>query len=246
MSKASKYYITLFPTGDDDQKHYEMSIYLFLHVLMHGTVKTEMLHCYKRSSNATLYMFLQVVTNGPLTVTEGGDVEYIEITTTLPPRFICASSETLASVNGTCEITVFAILGIESGYRKCSDGTIIPQAVIGWPHTYSDDIIVPCGIKVTGMNWLGVLQLAVKAKLDLIKDMDYKEQLTISQKLSVDTVETIAELKVIEVGVFSDSFLHNIRIVAHLKEINSDHIIAYDDRCKTVYTFNCFHVVYVE
>ena len=156
-------------------------------------------------------MFLQVVTKGPLAVTEGGDVEYIQITTTLPPRFICASSETLALVNGTCEITVFGILGLESGDRKCSDGTGgIPQAVIGWPHTYGDDIIVPCGIKVTEMNWFRVLQLAVKAKLDLIKDMNYKRQLTISQKLSVDTVETIAKLKVIEVGVFSLSVLQHI------------------------------------
>ena len=146
-----------------------------------------------------------MVTKGPLTVTEGGDVEYIDITTTLPPRFICASSETLASVNGTCEITVFGILGIEPGDRKCSDGTNIPQAVIGWPLSYIDGIIVPCGVKVTDMNWFMVLRLAVKAKVDLIKDSNYKRRLTISQKLSIGTVETTAELNVIEVGVFSFS-----------------------------------------
>ena len=150
-------------------------------------------------------MFLQVLTKGPLTVTEGGDVEYIEFTTTLPPRFICSSSETLTSANGTCEITVFGILGIESGDRKCSDGTSIPQAVIGWPHSYGDDVIVPCGVKVTEMNWLSVLRLAVKAKVDLIKDSNYKRQLTISQKISVGSVTMTVDLNVIEVGVFSRS-----------------------------------------
>ena len=150
-------------------------------------------------------MFLQVVTKGPLTVTEGGDVEYIEFTATLPPRFICASSETLTSANSTCEITVFGILGIETGDRTCLDGTSIPQAVIGWPHSYGDDIIVPCGVKVTEMNWFWVLRLAVKAKVDLIKDSNYKRQLTISQKISVGSVAITVDLNVIEVGVFSCS-----------------------------------------
>ena len=161
----------------------------------------------ERSSNITLYLFLQIMTKGPLTVSEGGDVEYIEITTTLPPRFICASSETLASVNGTCEITVFGILGIESGDRKCSDGTSIPQAVIGWPHAYGDNIIVPCGVKVTKMNWVHVLRLSVKAKVDLIKDRNYKRQLTISQKVCVGTVAITTDLKVIEVGLFLETIL---------------------------------------
>ena len=143
------------------------------------------------------------MTKGPLRVAEGGDVEYIEFTATLPPRFICASSETLASTNGTCKITVFGILGIESGDRKCLDGTSIPQAVIGWPHSYGDDIIVPCGMKVTKMNWFHVLRLSVKAKVDLIKDRNYKRQLTISQKISTGIEEFTADLKVIEVGVFS-------------------------------------------
>ena len=150
-------------------------------------------------------MFLQVVTKGPLTVTEGGNAEYIEFTATLPPRFICASSETVTSANGTCEITVFGILGIESGDRKCLDGTSIPQAVIGWPHSYSDDFIVPCGVKVTETNWFWVLRLAVKAKVDLIKDSNYKRQLTISQKISVGSVANTVDLNVIEVGVFSCS-----------------------------------------
>ena len=148
-------------------------------------------------------MFLQVVTKGPLTVTEGGDVEYIEFTATLPPRFICASSETLSMTNGTCEIAVFGLLGIESGDRKCSDGTSIPQAVIGWPHSYIDDIIVPCGVRITETNWFLVLRLAVKAKVDSIKDTNYKRQLTISQKLSIGSVKITTNLKVIEVGVSS-------------------------------------------
>ena len=157
-------------------------------------------------------MFLQVVTKGPLTVSEGGDVEYIEFTATLPPRFICASSETLTSANGTCEITVFGILGIESGDRKCLDGTSIPQAVIGWPHSYGDDIIVPCGVKVSKMNWFHVLRLSVKAKVDLIKDRNYKRQLTISQKISTGIKEFTTDLKVIEVGIFSGSILPHIRL----------------------------------
>ena len=144
-----------------------------------------------------------MLTKGPLTVTEGGDVEYIEFAATLPPRFICASSETLASANGICEITVFGILGIESGDRKCSDGTSIPQAVIGWPHSYGDAVIVPCGVKVTEMNWFMVLRLAIKAKVDLIKDFNYKRQLTISQKLSIGSVKINKHLNIIEVGVFS-------------------------------------------
>ena len=155
-------------------------------------------------------MFLQVVTKGPLTVTEGGDVEYIEFAVTLPPRFICASSETLTSANGTCEITVFGILGIESEDRKCSDGTSIPQAVIGWPHSYDDDVIVPCGVKVTDMNWFMVLRLAVKAKVDLIKDSNYKRQVTINQKLSTGSVKVTSQLKSIEVGVFSCSVLPHV------------------------------------
>ena len=147
-------------------------------------------------------MFLQVVSKGPVTVSEGGDAEYIELAATLPPRFICASSERLASANGPCEITVFGILGIESGDRKCSDKTSIPQAVIGWPHSYGDDTIVPCGVKVTAMNWFWVLRLAVKAKVDLIKDQNYKRQLTVSQTISVGIVKVTVELKVIEVGDF--------------------------------------------
>ena len=160
--------------------------------------------------NIILYMFLQVVTKGPMTVSEGGDVEYIEFTATLPPRFICASSETLASTNGTCEITVFGILGIESGDRKCLDGTNIPQAVIGWPHAYDDNIIVPCGVKVTEMNWFWILRLAIKAKVDLIKDRNYKRQLTISQKISTGIKEFTTDLRVIEVGVFSGFTLPHI------------------------------------
>ena len=148
-----------------------------------------------------------MVTKGPLTVTEGGDAEYIEFTATLPPRFICASSETVTSENGTCEITVFGILGIESEDRKCSDGTSIPQAVIGWPHSYGDDVIVPCGVKVTETNWFLVLRLAIKAKVDLIMDLNYKRQLTISQKLSIGSVKITKHLKMIEVSVFSCSIL---------------------------------------
>ena len=153
-----------------------------------------------------------MVTKGPLTVTEGEDVEYIEFAATLPPRFICASSETLHSSNDTCEITVFGILGIESGDRKCSDGTSIPQAVIGWPHSYIDDIIVPCGVKVTEMNWLSVLRLAVKAKVDLIKDSNYKRQLTISQKISIGSVSNTVDLNIIQVGVFSCSRLPHFQL----------------------------------
>ena len=152
-----------------------------------------------------LYMFVQVLTKGPVTVSEGGDVEYIELSATLPPRFICATSETLSSAKGTCEITVFGFLGIESGDKKCLDGTSIPQAVLGWPHSYGDDIIVPCGVKVTESNWLRVLRLAVKAKMDLTKDTNYTRKLTISQKVSVGTVQITTDLRVVEVGVFSRS-----------------------------------------
>ena len=172
-----------------------------------------------------------MVTKGPLTVTEGGDVEYIEFSATLPPRFICASSETLGLTNGTCGITVFGILGIESGDRKCLDGTNIPQAVIGWPHSYIDDIIVPCGVKVTEMNWFLVLRLAVKAKVDLIKDSNYKRHLTISQKLSIGTVETTAELNVIEVGVFSCSRLPHFQLQKLMNEWTP-----YNCCCKTTCT----------
>ena len=156
-----------------------------------------MISCY-----VILYLFVQVLTKGPLTVSEGGAVEYIELSATLPPRFICATSETLASAKGTCEITVFGFLGIESGDRKCLDGTNIPQAVIGWPQSYDDDIIVPCGVKVTESNWLRILRLAVKAKVDLINDTSYTRKLTIRQKLSVGTKQITTDLKVVEVGVY--------------------------------------------
>ena len=134
-------------------------------------------------------------------------MEYIEFFATLPPRFICASSKTLAAAKGTCDITVFGFLGIESGDKKCLDGTNIPQAVIGWPQSYDDDIIVPCGVKVTKSNWLTVLRLAVKAKMDLIKDTNYTRKLTISQKASVGSVEITTNIKVIEVGLFSRTVL---------------------------------------
>jgi len=148
-------------------------------------------------------IFVQVLTKGSVTVSEGGDVEYIDFFATLPLRFICATSKTLISAKGTCEITVFGFLGIESGDGNCLDGTSIPQAVIGWPRSYGDDIIVPCGVKVTESNWLRVLRLAVKAKVDLIKDTNYTRKLTISQKVSIGTVQIITNVKVIEVGVFS-------------------------------------------
>ena len=157
-------------------------------------------------------MFLQVVTKGPLTVAEGGDAEYIEFAATLPPRFICASSESLSSTNGTCEITVFGLLGVESGDRKCLDGTSIPQAVIGWPHSYIDDIIVPCGVRITETNWFLVLRLAIKAKVDSIEDTNYKRQLTIRQKLSIGSLKITTNLKVIEVGVFSWLILQYFQI----------------------------------
>ena len=142
-----------------------------------------------------------MLTKGSVTVSEGGDVEYIDFYATLPPRLICATSKTLASAKGTCDITVFGFLGIESGDRKCLDGTDIPQAVIGWPHSYDDDIIVPCGVKVTDSNWLRVLRLAVKAKVDLIKDTNYTRKLTISQRVTIGTVQITTNVKVIEVGV---------------------------------------------
>ena len=167
-------------------------------------------------------MFVQVLTKGPVTVFEGGAVEYIELSATLPPRFICATSENLASAKGTCEITVFGFLGIESGDRKCMDGTTIPQAVIGWPHSYDDDIIVPCGIKVTESNWFKVLRLAVKAKVDLINDTSYTRKLTISQKASVGTVQITTELKIIEVGVFRFSLA--TFSITHFLKINRNHI----------------------
>ena len=149
------------------------------------------------------HIFVQVLTKGSVTVFEGGDVEYIEFFATLPPRFICTTSKTLASAKGTCEITVFGSLGIESGDGNCLDGTNIPQAVIGWPQSYDDDIIVPCGVKVTESNWLTVLRLAVKAKVDFIKDTNYTRKLTISQKVSIGTEQIITNVKVIEVGVCS-------------------------------------------
>ena len=146
-------------------------------------------------------MFLQVLTIGSVTVSEGGDVKYIELSATLPPRFICATSETLASAKGKCEITVFGFMGIESEDRKCKDETSIPQAVIGWPNSYGEDIIVPCGVKVTHSNWFKVLRFAVKAKVDLFKDANYTRKLTITQKVSVGTKQITTELKVVEVGV---------------------------------------------
>jgi len=153
-------------------------------------------------------MFLQVLTKDSVTVLEGGDVEYIELSATLPPRFICATSETLASAKGSCEITVFGFLGIESGDRKCMDRTSIPQAVIGWPHSYGDDIIVPCGVKVVDSNWFRVLRLAIKAKVDLFKDANYTRKLTISQKVSVGAVQITTELNVVEVGVIQVQSCH--------------------------------------
>ena len=147
-------------------------------------------------------MFVQVSTNGPVIVSEGGDVAYIDFFVTLPPRFICATSETLASAKGTCEIKVFGTLGIETGDRKCLDGTIIPQAVLGWPQSYPGDVIVPCGVKITHSNWFWALRLAVKAKVDLINDTDFTGQLTISQKLSVGTNQVTTDLRVVEVCVF--------------------------------------------
>jgi len=147
-------------------------------------------------------MFVQVLTNGPVIISEGGDVAYIDFYATLPPRFICATTETLASAKGTCEIKVFGTLGIESGDRKCLDGTSIPQAVIGWPHSYGEDVIVPCGVKVTHTNWFWVLRLAVKAKVDLINDTNYMRQLTISQKVSIGTKQVTTDLRVVEVCFF--------------------------------------------
>ena len=147
-------------------------------------------------------MFVQVLTGGPVIVSEGGDVAYVEFFATLPPRFICATSESLASAKGTCEINVFGTIGIETGDRKCLDGTIIPQAVLGWPQSYGGDIIVPCGVKITNANWFSPLRLAVKAKVDLINDTDYMGQLTISQKISVGTKQVTTDLKVVEVCVF--------------------------------------------
>ena len=148
----------------------------------------------------TYHIFVQVLTKGSVTVSEGGDVAYIDFFATLPPRFICASSK-------PCDITVFGFLGIESGDRKCLDGTNIPQAVIGWPQSYGDDIIVPCGVKVTELNWLRVLRLAVKAKVDLFNDTNYMRKLTISQKVFAGTKQFTTIVKVIEVGVFSRSVL---------------------------------------
>ena len=167
----------------------------------------------------TYHIFVQVLTKGSVTVSEGGDVEYIEFFATLPPRFICASSKTLASAKGTCDITVFGFLGIESGDRKCLDGTNIPQAVIGWPQSYDDDIIVPCGVKVTESNWLTVLRLAVKAKVDLIQDTNYTRKLTINQKVSVGTVKITTNIKVIEVGVFSNYTLPNKMKITHITTV---------------------------
>ena len=171
-----------------------------------------------------LYLYLQVITKGPMKVFEGGNVEYVEFAATLPPQFICAASETLGSVNGTCQITVFGILGIESGDRICFDGTSIPQAVIGWPHSYGDDLIVPCGVKVTETNWFRVLRLALKAKVDLIKDRNYKRQLTISQKMSTGIKDITADLKVIEVGFFSGSVLPHI--ILFFIQMNKTNIVA--------------------
>ena len=157
---------------------------------------------FSQANNVALYMFLQVLTKGAVTVSEGGDVEYIEIAATLPPRFICASSEALASANGTCEISIYGFLEIEAADRQCSDGSKIPQAVIGWPQSYGDDITVPCGVKVMETNWFWILRLAVKAKVDLIKDKNYKRDLTVVQNISVGIMESVVNLEVIEVGVF--------------------------------------------
>ena len=156
-----------------------------------------------------------------MTVSEGGEVKYIELSATLPPRFICGISE-----NGYCDITVVGLLGIESGDRKCLDGTTIPQAVIGWPQSYDDDIIVPCGVKVTESNWFKVLRLAVKAKVDLINDTSYTRKLTISQTSKAHTSVGIAlwttVLKIIEVGVFRFSLASFP--ITHFLKINRNHI----------------------
>ena len=158
-------------------------------------------------------MFVQVLTKGPVTVSEGGAVEYIELSATLPPRFICATSEILASANGTCVITVFGFLWIESGDRTCSDGRRIPQAVMRSPHLERHDSFVECGVKVTESNWLGGLRLAVKAKMDLIKDSNYTRKLTISQKVTVGTKQITTDLKdLVEVGFFSGSILPLFRL----------------------------------
>ena len=143
-----------------------------------------------------------------MTLSEGGNASYIEIVLTLPPRFICASSDELASANGTCEINIYGLLETDSTDQSCSDGARIPQAVIGWPRLYGDDIVVPCGVKVVETNWFWVLRLAIKAKVDLVKDVTYTRDLSVFLKISVGVTVVRTSISVIEVCVFSCSFFY--------------------------------------
>ena len=130
---------------------------------------------------------ITVITPGPITINEGQEGVMIEIEVSLPPRFLCAASEAANTTDSECILHIMGSVSVEGPDLTCLESAaFIPQAVLGLPPTYDSEVVLPCGLKVTQLNWFFRLQIIVKATIDGVVDGDISREVTITQSIVVE------------------------------------------------------------
>ena len=110
------------------------------------------------------------MTDGPLTVTEGGEPGYIDIVTTLSPEYFCVN-RTAGEDPLWCVVHVWGYIELIDTELTCyGSGDQVSQAVLGWLPDYPADWRRDCGLYITKDNWMQTLRIPITAMLDGVAD----------------------------------------------------------------------------
>ena len=109
---------------------------------------------------------------GPVTVIEGGDEAYIDVTCNLPPHYFCTDRQTSDGPE-TCQLGVWAYIDPVDDDLLCYDsGDVVSQAVFGYMTGYAETVHRTCGVYLNTDNWLAGVQIPVSAMSDGVADGD--------------------------------------------------------------------------
>ena len=148
---------------------------------------------------------MQVVTVGPLSVTEGDGPEYIEVMTNLPPAYFCLN-RTLEDDDDVCKIAVWTYVDPAVDLQCYETNENVSQLAFGYMPDYPDDYRRTCGLFIGQLNWHETLRVPVYALMDGVVDGDVSRTVRVHHQVEYDSSYMYgSELGIVEVRQISHS-----------------------------------------
>ena len=136
---------------------------------------------------------------------EGEGPVYIDISVSLPPEYFCMN-RTAGDPVDVCRIAVWGFVDHVDEDLTCYDGgDFVSQAVFGYD--VIDALRRPCGLFITGENWLEMPRIPVHAIIDGVTDGNQLRTAHVHHNVEYTTISLYDdELKTFDVSEKQNGF----------------------------------------